>query len=41
MRHCLHCKAVRDFIKKYVGDSYYYQLICTTCNRVAWVGKAA
>jgi hypothetical protein len=32
-------QAVRDFIKKYIDDSYYYQLICTTGNCVAWVGK--
>jgi len=38
MKCCLHCKAVRDFIKKYIGDSAYYQIICTICNRVAWVG---
>jgi hypothetical protein len=38
MKFCLHCREVRDFFWKYI-DGDYYQLICTTCNRVAWVGK--
>ena len=39
MKFCLHCREVRDFIKRFIEKRTYYQLICTTCDRVTWVGK--